>query len=180
MNHKQFENWILDEPELNKSQKQELKNHLTACSQCRQLETGWQASKVLITQASTRSPESGFKLRWLAVAEKKKQMAKVRSYRLTLFSLLILAFTASLTYMITSGYFLHMLADICNSASRLVMATTNGLSTLGTWLYQVPIAIPFAIAFLLFGLLNAFIMVGLFTLWNIKQRKLQTDEIQAD
>ena len=180
MNHKPFENWILDEARLDEGQKQELKTHLAVCPQCRQLETGWQASKELITQASEKTPQNGFKNRWLAVVEMKKQMEKVRRYRLTLFTLLVIAFASSLTYMISSGYFLHMLADIFNSISRVFMATTNGLSTLGTWLYQVPIAVPLTIGFILFGLFNAFIMVGLFTLWDIKQRKLQADEIQAD
>lgn len=57
---------------------------------------------------------------------------------------------------------------------------TDGLSNIGSWFYQVPIAVPLTIGFVFFGLLNAFIMVGLFTLWDIKQRKLQTNEIQAD
>lgn len=180
MNHKQFENWILDEPELSQSQKKELKKHLTECSVCNQLETGWQASKVLLKQAAPKAPQPGFKNRWLALAEKKSQMAKVRRYRLTLFTLLVAAFAASLTFMIGSGYFMHTLADIFNSVSTIIIAMTNGLSTLGSWLYRVPIAIPLTIGFVFFGLLNAFIMVSVFTLWNLRQRKLQTNEIQAD
>lgn len=180
MNHKQFENWILDEPELSQTQKKELKKHQAGCLNCSQLETGWQASKVLLKQAAPKTPQPGFKDRWLLFAEKKKQMAKVRRYRLSLFTLLMCAFAASLTYLIGSGYFMHALADIFNSISTIVIAMTNGLSTLGSWLYKVPIAVPLTIGFIFFGLLNAFIMVGVFTLWNLRQRKLQTNEIQAD
>ena len=180
MNHKQFENWILDEPELSQDQKKELKMHLASCAVCRQLDTGWQASKVLLKQAAPKAPQPGFKDRWLAFADKKKQMAKVRRYRLTLFTLLLAAFTASLTYLIGSGYFMHSLADIFNSISTLVIAMTNGLSTLGSWLYKVPIALPLTIGFIFFGLVNAFVMVGVFTLWNLQKRKFQANEIQAD
>ncbi len=180
MNHKQFENWILDEPELNQDQRKELKKHLSKCAVCSQLDIGWQASKALLMQAAPKAPKAGFKNRWLAYAGKKKQIAKVRRYRLSLFTLLVAVSAASLTYMVGSGYFMHMLADIFNSLSAIVIAMTNGLSTLGSWLYQVPIAVPLTIGFIFFGLLNAFIMVGLFTLWNLRQRKLQTNEIQAD
>jgi hypothetical protein len=180
MNHKQFENWILDEPELGQNQKKELQEHLAVCSDCRQLDIGWQASKELLKQAAPKAPQPGFKQRWLVLAEKKKQMVKVRRYRLTLLTLLSLAFATSLTYMVSSGYFLHMLADIFNSVSTLIIALTNSLSFLGSWLYKVPIAVPLSIGFVLFGFLNAFIMMGIFTLWNLKQRKLQVNEVQAD
>ena len=180
MNHKQFENWILDEPKLSQSQEKELKEHLKACSSCRQLDIGWQASKELLKQAAPKVPQPGFKNRWLALTEKKKQMVKVRRYRLTLLALLVAAFAASLTFMVSKGYFLHILADTFNSISTIVIALTNGLSTLSSWLYEVPIAVPLSIGFVLFGLFNAFIMMSVFTLWNLKQREPQTNEIQAD
>lgn len=180
MNHKQFEKWILDEPQLNAGQKQKLKNHLAVCPKCRQLDTGWQASKQLIKQTIPHIPNPGFSLRWGDFVEKKHQLEKVRRYRLTLFGLLMAAFATSLTYMVTSGSFLFMLADIFNAVSGMIISITNGLSSLGAWLYQIPIAIPLSIGFIFFGLINAFIMVGLFILWNLKQRKLQTNEIPAD
>lgn len=180
MNHKQFERWILDEPELNASQTMELDKHLTACPKCQQLNTGWQASKQLMGQAIRKEPEPGFSMRWQAFAEKKCQIKKVRRYRMTLFGVLMAAFFISLTYMVASGSFLHMLADVFNGITHLFIGITNGLSSIGYWLNRIPIAVPLTLGFIFFGLVNAFILVGLFVLWNIKQRKLQTNEIKAD
>lgn len=180
MNHKLYEKWILDEPKLTASQKEELKNHLAVCPKCRQLNAGWQASKQLLSQTIQHAPAAGFSTRWHVFVDKKHQIERIRRYRLTLFSLLMLAFIASLTYMLASGSFMYMLADIFNSASCLIIDITKGLSALGNWFYQIPIAIPLSIGFIFFGLMNAFIMVGLFVLWNLKQRKSQANEIQAD
>jgi predicted anti-sigma-YlaC factor YlaD len=180
MNHKQFEKWILDEPQLNASQEKELKQHLAVCTECRRLQTGWQASKQLLSQTNARTPAPGFDQRWGEYVVKKRQIEKVRRYRLTLFSLLMIAFATSLTYMVASGSFMFMLADIFNAISNMIIGITRGLSSLGSWLYQMPVAVPISIGFIFFGLMNAFIMVGVFILWDLKQRKLQTNEIQAD
>ncbi len=180
MNHKLYENWILDEPRLNTSQKKELEKHLSACPHCKHLDTGWQASKRLMRHAVQKTPSPGFGLRWQAYTQKKHNLAKVRRYRLTLMGLLTLAFIASLIYIVASGSILQMLADVFNGFTSLIIAITSGLSSLGYWLYHMPIAIPLTLGFIFFGLINAFIMVALFTLWNLKQRKLQTDEIRVE
>jgi len=180
MNHKLFENWILDETDLTENQKKELQEHLKVCSDCRHLENGWQASKNLILQSTLKTPTPGFKTRWLILAEKKHQLKKVRRYRLTISAVVLAAFAASLVYMIASGSFLHMLSNSFTNLYRLIFNITDSLSFLGYWLSRMPIAIPLSISFILLGLVNAFMMAGIFTLWNLKQRKLQTNEIQTD
>jgi len=180
MNHKQYEIWILDEPELTAEQKARLKRHLSTCPKCHRLKTSWHVSKKMVKQTAMKTPVAGFAMRWQALAEKKCRAEKVRRYRLTLFSLLMLAFAASLTYMIVSGSILQMFANLFNAILRMIIGITNGLSTLGYWLGRLPIAVPLTIGFIFFGLINAFIMMGLFTLWNLKQRKPQTNEIRID
>jgi len=180
MNHKLFENWILNETDLTENQSEELQEHLKICPACRHIENGWQASKNLMYQSTPKTPAPGFKTRWLILAEKKHQIKKVRRYRLTIFSLVLITFAASLVYMIASGSFFHMLANGFTSLSRLIFSITDGLSLLGYWLGRMPIAIPLSIGFFFLGLVNAFMMAGIFTLWNLKQRKLQINEIQTD
>ena len=180
MNHKQFEKWILDEPDLSNTQQRKLDEHLLVCPECRQLAHHWQASKKLLLNAVTKATTAGFGQRWTVYSQKKFQVEKVRHYRLTMFSLLLLAFSASLIYMITSGSFLKMLADTFNGISNLLIALTYGLSNLGTWLDRVHIALPISIGFIFFGLVNAFIMTGVFILWHSKQRKLQPNEIPVE
>jgi hypothetical protein len=82
--------------------------------------------------------------------------------------------------MVASGSFLQMIADAFNDLTNMIVAITSGLSALGLWLYRMPIAIPLTLGFIFFGLVNAFIMVAAFTLWNLKQRKVQTDEIRVE
>ncbi len=180
MNHKPFENWILDELHLDVSQKKEMEKHLSVCPRCKRLDTGWQASKRLMTHAQVKAPASGFSTRWQAYAVKKQNLQKIRRYRLTLIGLFMLVFAASLTYMVASGSFLQMIADAFNGLTNMIIAITSGLSALGLWLYRMPIAIPLTLGFIFFGLVNAFIMVAAFTLWNLKQRKVQTDEIRIE
>jgi len=82
--------------------------------------------------------------------------------------------------MVASGSFLHMLADIFTSTTSLLFSLTKGLSSVSYWITRLPVVVPLTIGFIFFGLINAFILVGLFTVWNIKQRKLQTNEIETD
>lgn len=180
MNHKQFKRWILDEPELSDSQKADLQTHLAACTECRQLDTGWQASRKLMEHTAAKTPEAGFNLRWQAYAEKKCQMKVVRRRRINMFLALVAIFLISLTYMIASGSFLHMLADIITGTASLLFSLTKGLSSLGYWLSHLPVVVPLTIGFIFFGLINAFILVGLFTIWNVKQRKPQKNEVKID
>jgi hypothetical protein len=180
MNHKLYESWILDEPQLSAEQKKELAKHLSVCPQCSHLDTGWQASKRLMSQAAKRKPADGFAMRWQDYAEKKRNLEKVRRYRLSLIGGVIFLFMSSLAYMILSGSVMRMLADTFNGIANIIINITSGLSTFGQWLYRMPIAVPLTLGFIFFGLVNAFIMVALFTLWNLKQRKVQTNEIEAE
>ena len=180
MNHKLYENWILDEPELSAAQKKELAKHLSTCPQCKRMDTGWQASKQLMSRAAAKAPTTGFDLRWNAYAEKKRNHEKIRRYRLSLTGLLFLSFTASLIYMVASGSFMQMLADAFNGITNLIIGLTSGLSSLGLWVYSLPVAIPLTIGFIFFGLMNAFIIVALFTIWNLKHKRAQVDEIEVE
>ncbi len=180
MNHKPFENWILDESQLSADQKKEMARHLSACPHCRRLDSGWQASKRLMRHAVEKTPAPGFTQRWHVYAQRKRDMIKVRRYRLGMASLLFLAFIASLTYMIASGSIMQMLADVFNGITNIVIGITSGLSALGYWLYRLPIAVPLTLGFIFLGLINAFVFVALFAAWNLKQRKLQTDEVRVE
>ena len=61
-------------------------------------------------------------------------MKVVRRQRISIFLALLVVFFLSLTYMVASGSFLHMLADIFTSATTLLFGMTKGLSSLGYWI----------------------------------------------
>jgi len=180
MKHKQYESWILDEGPLTDTQQQKLDIHLEVCENCRTLRRSWIASKQLITQSAMQVPTLGFTDRWQTTYIRKCQIEKVRRYRLTSFGLMLLAFASSVIYMLVSGSFMRMFANGLTVISEIVMGLTNGLSTIGYWVSRLPIAVPITAGFIFFGLINSFVMVGIFFLWNLKQRKLLTNEISVD
>lgn len=180
MKHLPYENWILDEPELKLDEANTLSQHLAVCYQCRQLKSGWEASKVLLTQANLVAPAPGFTARWQNTLIQKCKTEKVRRYRLTLFGLLLLTFVASMTYMVASGSFVQFLANFLNSIIQSVIVVTHSLSNLGLWFNRLPTVVPLAAGFLFFGLINAFLMSAVFLLWNLKNRKTPVHETALD
>ncbi len=180
MKHKQYESWVLDEAPLTTAQQQKLDAHLEVCESCRVLYRSWIASKQLITQSIMQVPALGFTDRWQTTVHKKYQIEKVRRYRLTLFGLLLLAFASSVVYLLVSGSFIQMFTNGFTMILEMVMGLTNSLSTIGYWLSRLPIAVPITAGFIFFGLINSFVMVGIFFLWNLKKRKLLAYEISMD
>ena len=180
MKHKQYESWILDEAPLTDASQQELDAHLKVCESCCALHRSWIASKQLITQSAMQVPAPGFTDRWQITILKKCRIEKVRRYRLTLFGLILLAFASSVIFMLVSGSFMQMFSNGFTMISEIVMSVTNGLSTINYWLSRLPIAVPVTAGFFFFGMINAFVMVGIFFLWNLKQRKLLTNEISVE
>jgi len=180
MKHKQYENWILDDAPLSDAQQHELDTHLEVCKNCQLLLRGWVASKQLITQSTMQTPTLGFTDRWQKTRIRKCQIEKLRRHRLTLFGLVLLTFVSSIIYILVSGSFMQMFANVFTMVLEIVVGITNGLSTIGYWLSRLPIAVPITAGFIYFGLLSSFVIVGIFFLWNLNQRKLQTNEISEN
>jgi len=180
MKHKQYKNWILNDAHLSGAQQHELDTHLEVCVSCQLLLRSWAASKQLIIQSTMQIPSQGFTDRWKETCARKCQTEKVRRHRLTIFGLIMLAFISSIIYLFVSGSFMQMFANGFTVILEIVMGLTNGLSTFGHWLSRLPIAVPITAGFIYFGMLNSFLIVGLFFLWNLKQRKLITNEISKD
>lgn len=171
MKHSQYKHWILDDITLPIEQKRLLAQHLTACDECRQLKHGWDASRELLVSSAMAVPAHGFTSRWQETYQRKCRLEKVRRYRITLAGLLLLAFIASLTYMVASGSFLHILANFFTSLTQLILAVTRGLTYLGYWLGRLPVVVPLVGGFLFIGVITSFTMTALFALWNIQNRK---------
>ena len=176
MKHKQYEKWILAESQLTKNQQELLDRHLSACSSCRQLKKGWVASKQLILQAARHEPAPGFASRWKQTLVRKKQMANVRNFRLTLLALILLALATSIGYVWVTGSAAPLFANSITLFSDLVMGISYGLSTIGFWVNNLPIAVPITAGFFFFGLVNAFALACIFFIWNLNNRKLLPNE----
>ena len=180
MKHSQYKHWILGESDLKPEERKLLKEHLSTCSECRQLKVGWNASRKMLLKPVQMTPEPGFAMRWQGTLARKMRIEKIRRYRLAIAGLVFGGFIATLTYIIASGSFLQVLANSFNSISKLIFGITNGLSAIGFWLRRVPLAVPLTAGFILFGLLTAFLMTMAFTLWNINNRKKLAHETVND
>lgn len=178
MKHKQFEQWILDEDLLNTSQRSELENHLISCKSCQVLQTGWNASRQLINNATHQKPTPGFSDRWQQTIIRKCQIQKVRRYRISMFILLVAAFLGTIAYSLATGSIMQSIANGITMLSDAFVSITEGYSNLGYWLNSLPVFVPVSIGFIVFGFFSAFMMAGAFFLWNLRQRKFATNEIE--
>jgi hypothetical protein len=179
MKHKQYEKWILDGEILTAKKEAELASHITLCEECARLQSSWMVSKNLLETAIEKAPKEGFANRWQETILRKQRVEKIRQYRLALFGLLMLSFLSALVFLIASGSIGQMLATTLNGIAHFLISITNGLSTFGYWIRRLPVYIPLTAGFILFGLVNAFLMAGVFMLWNLKNRKKLVYETAA-
>jgi len=180
MKHKQYEQWILNEEiELTPDQKKELADHLAECSACQSLQIGWAATKELLQKAPIIQPTPGFSARWEKTLERKMRAENIRRYRLTWLAVLLLASIVILAYLLISGSFTLLLANSFNALSRLIFGITEGLSNFGYWMRKLPLLVPLSTGFILFGLMTAFLTVGLMVYLDFKNRRMLPDEIRA-
>lgn len=64
MNHHLFEEWLLAEEPLSRSQAEALASHLKTCESCRHLSAAWSEVKHLLEATAFVSPAAGFAERW--------------------------------------------------------------------------------------------------------------------
>ena len=64
MNHQPYENWILDEVQINSQEKDSLKQHLKECSECFKLNHSWNKVQTEIKSTPIEPAPAGFMRRW--------------------------------------------------------------------------------------------------------------------
>ena len=171
MKHSQYKELILSDSALNSDQQKALEQHISTCKECRQLRNTWMSCQKTLTHVKMAAPAPGFTRRWEETLARKIRLETVRQHRLTVAGLVLVGFIASLIYLIASGSLMHVLANSFTSIVQFMIAISQGLATVGYWLKRLPIAVPLVTGFVLFGLLTAFLMTTVFTLWNINNRK---------
>ncbi len=170
MKHKSYKTWILENPPLNQNEKKQLSEHLADCPQCRQLHTNWLKIEELIINASIHKPAPGFSKRWHFTLAKRREQEKTNRVRRTLIAIVLLMMTGSLVYFIQNNLFMNWLVVALNASTSFFIAITKGLAGIGNWMSEKPAA-AFSVGFLLFGFAVAFLMAGVFTLWQVLKRE---------
>ena len=64
MDHKPYEAWLVGDTPLSTDQEKSLQDHLSACSDCRQLQASWQEIEDIFEVHTFVKPEPGFTQRW--------------------------------------------------------------------------------------------------------------------
>jgi cation transport ATPase len=64
MNHPPYENWILDEIQINSQEQDSLKEHLKECPECYQLSRSWNKVQTQLQTTPAQPAPAGFMRRW--------------------------------------------------------------------------------------------------------------------
>lgn len=171
MNHRLFEDWIVNDEPLSTEQRDELEAHLHACPACQQLASNWQVVSSALHSAPVVSPAAGFEARWQA------RLAAERAYRQRRLTILMLVANLGGAWLL----FLLLgitLFPLLVSPTPLMLAIAYRLAAfVGT----LELALGFVVTFLgtLLGVLPASLWVamcvavgGLFALWIITYERL--------
>jgi len=169
MKHKLYKIWILENPPLNQNEKRQLSEHLAVCSHCRQLQTNWLKIKELIINVPIHKPAPGFSKRWHLTLAKRREQEKSNRVRRTLIVMVLSMMMGSLVYFIQNNQLMNWLVVALNASTSFFIIITKGLAGIGNWMSKEPTA-AFSVGFLLFGFVVAFLMVSVFTLWQILKR----------
>ena len=157
MKHQQFENWILQDTDLEQEHHRELQTHLKQCSHCLDLYQATHQIKHLFKTAPIHEPEPDFSGRWMRRIEKveKRKNRLILGITLTVISLATLILLVSVGFQLNSaatGFpqmllelvtlianWFVFLSQLSNIVSPLFRVSVKLISPV--WLYTIGISI---------------------------------------
>jgi hypothetical protein len=179
MKHKLYESWILNDSTLNRTEQQQLREHLRTCQQCQKLKTAWLESQKRIKSAGIYQPQPGFSQRWQTMLSKRREIEKTRQVRRTLFILMILMGMTSLGYMLQNNLLVTWIVSAISMIASLFINMTKVLAGIGELLSDTP-ALVYGFSFLSLGAIAAMITSSAFILWNILKKGSQKHAYDAE
>ncbi|HNR01753.1 MAG TPA: hypothetical protein PKK59_04390 [Anaerolineaceae bacterium] len=124
MNHYPFRSWILDEADLNDTQREELQAHLELCPECAQLSRSLSIALQTVREAHEQAAPPDFTRRFMASLEaRQREQERKQARTLTL----VLAATALIIVMVSLYIFVPELSLISLAATTI--AAVVGLLT---------------------------------------------------
>ncbi len=162
MNHRPFEDWLLDDQLLDPAQKRELNTHLRDCTTCRAIAE----SNLALRSARVVAPAPGFTARW----QERLVVARRAQRRRTLFGTLFFSLGGLLLLALLTG---PIVASLIDSPADWIASAINILLFLYTTVVAVAEASP-VIFRVLPGFLPPFVWLvafstisGLGLLWSV-------------
>ena len=170
MNHRPFEDWLLDDQPLNPTQKRELDAHLRACKVCSAIAE----SNLALRSARLVSPAPGFSVRWQERLVLARRAQRRRSLLGTLlFSLGGLLFLAILTGPVVVSL-IGSPAEWISVIVRTLLfiyTTTFAVAEAGSVLVRVlPGFVPPFVWLVLFSTLSGFGLLWSVSIWRLMRR----------
>jgi len=170
MNHRPFEDWLLDDQPLNPTQKRELNAHLRACKVC----SAVAESNLALRSARLVAPAPGFSARW----QERLVLARRAQRRRTLWGglffslggLLFLAFLLGPFVVSVVGSPAEWISAMVRAA-LFVYTTAVAVAEAGSVLVHVlPRFVPPFVWLVLFSTLSGFALLWSISIWRLMRR----------
>ncbi len=170
MNHRPFEDWLLDDQPLNPTQKRELDAHLRACKVC----SAVAESNMALRSARLVAPAPGFSVRW----QERLVLARRTQRRRTLWGglffslagLLFLAFLLGPFVVSVVGSPAEWISAMVRAA-LFIYTTAVAVAEAGSVLVHViPRFVPPFVWLVLFSTLSGFALLWSISIWRLMRR----------
>jgi hypothetical protein len=170
MNHRPFEDWLLDDQPLNPTQKRELDGHLRACKVCSALAE----SNLALRSARLVAPAPGFSARWQERLVLARRAQRRRTLLGTLFfslgGLLLVAFLAGPVLVSLIGSPAEWISAMVH-ALLFIYTTVMAVVGAGSVLFRVlPGFVPPFVWLVLFSTLSGFALLWSVSIWRLMRR----------
>ena len=177
MNHKQFEKWVLDDAQLNDTEKRMLEAHLAICKDCQKLKSGWENNLKSMCAANDYHPAEGFTARWQKKIRFEQKRRRIIRMRLIMFSGIMLILVFLFAYILLSGSFSHFLANWITFTTQVVVFLTEGLTDLTSFFDSIPVLFRVSAGIFLVSVANIFFLLLAGILWKAKKNR---EEMQGN
>jgi len=170
MNHRPFEDWLLDDQLLNLSQKRELEAHLRSCKVCSAIAE----SNLALRSARVVAPAPGFSARFQERLVVARRAQRRRTLLGTLFfslgGLLLLGFLAGPALVAVIGSPAEWVSEMVR-AILFIYTTTIAVGEAGSVLIHVlPEFIPPFLWLILFSMMSGFTLLWSVSIWRLMRR----------
>jgi hypothetical protein len=170
MNHRPFEDWLLDDQPLNPTQKRELDTHLRTCKVCSAIAE----SNLALRSARVIAPMPGFSARWqerLVLARRaQRRRTLLGSLFFSLGGLLLLGFLAGPILVSMTGSPAEWISASIH-AVLFIYTMTLAVAEAGSVIFRVlPGFVPPFVWLILFSSLSGFALLWSVSIWRLLRR----------
>jgi len=170
MNHRPFEEWMLDDEDLDQDQKQALEEHLRGCESCPALAQSWLAVRHEIQAEPAAAPLPGFSQRWQArLVQKRAEQQRRLAWGMLGLCLGIALVILGIIYIPEAAHQSPgaVLASLLYNLTLFLARANQARGMIEQISLRVTPAIPVAIGALAASSLSALSLIWVVVMWKI-------------